>query len=300
MTQLSLHPTSADPFAERFVNETDDKARRLHQIELEKLYSKNQTISRIRHEFLSCEQFDFEKYLEKHKIPVPFGLDLLVQMVLHKRCSPSTMVGILRHHFEPAPANQSASQLCADMLHQALFAELMGWDARNKQFVVHLNISEDVQRDLDRFQFPLPMVVPPRLVRDNEDTGYFTCKGSILLRKNHHPDDVCLDHINRVNRMRFSIDHVTARMIKNRWRNLDKPKEGESQDEFAKRVKAFDKYDQSSKEVIDKLLAHGNEFYLTHRYDKRGRIYCQGYHVNYQGAPWNKAVIELADREFVD
>jgi DNA-directed RNA polymerase len=207
------------------------------------------------------------------------------------------MVGILRHHFEPAP---NASQLCADMLHQALFAELMGWDGRNKQFVVHINITEDVQRDLDRFQFPLPMVVPPRLVRENEDTGYFTCKGSILLRKNHHTDDVCLDHINRVNRMRFRIDHVTARMIKNRWRNLDKPKEGESQDEFNKRVKAFDKYDRTSKEVIDKLLAHGNEFYLTHRYDKRGRIYCQGYHVNYQGAPWNKAVIELADREFVD
>jgi hypothetical protein len=287
----------SDPFAERFVNETDEKARRLHQIELEKLYSKNQTVSRIRSEFTNCELFKFEKYLEKQRIPVDFGLDLLVQMVLHKRCSPSTMVGILRHHFEPAP---DASQLCADMLERALVANLMGWDARNQQFVVIIDITEDVQRDLDRFQFPLPMVVPPRRVRDNEDTGYFTCRGSIILRKNHHSDDVCLDHINRVNRIRFSIDHVTARMIKNRWRNLDKPKDGESQEEFAKRVKAFDKYDRTSKEVIDKLLAHGNEFYLTHRYDKRGRIYCQGYHVNYQGAPWNKAVIELADKEYVN
>jgi hypothetical protein len=267
---------------------------------LEKLYSKNQTISRIRSEFLNCEQFDFEKYLEKHGFPIGFGLDLLIQMVLHKRCSPSTMVGILRHHFEEDYGPANASQVCASYLEQALVAGLMGWDSRNKQFVVHINISEDVQRDLDRFQFPLPMVVPPRLVRENEDTGYFTCKGSILLRKNHHSDDVCLDHINRVNRVRFSIDHVTARMIKNRWRNLDKPKEGESQEEFNKRVKAFDKYDRTSKEVIDKLLAHGNEFYLTHRYDKRGRIYCQGYHVNYQGAPWNKAVIELADREYVE
>jgi len=38
---------------------------------------------------------------------------------------------------------------------------------------------------------------------------------------------------------------------------------------------------------------------MTHRYDKRGRVYCMGYHVNYQGTPWNKAVIELADKEMI-
>jgi DNA-directed RNA polymerase len=43
----------------------------------------------------------------------------------------------------------------------------------------------------------------------------------------------------------------------------------------------------------------GNEFYLTHRYDKRGRCYAQGYHVNPQGNDWNKAVIELAEKEVV-
>lgn len=279
----------------------NDKTRRLHQIDLEKLYSKNQTISRIRSEFLDCEQFDFCRYLEQKYIPIDFGIDLLTQMALHKRTGLPTLAGILRHHFEPETTEgPSASQQACDMLQRAAEADLVDWDPRTKMFIVRFDISEDVQRDLDRFQFPLPMVVPPRHVKDNNDTGYFTSRGSIILRKNHHNDDVCLDHINRVNRMRFSIDHDTARMIKNSWRNLDKPKLGETKEDFAKRVKAFDKYDRSSKDVIDKLLAHGNEFYLTHRYDKRGRVYCQGYHVNYQGAPWNKAVIELADREFVD
>jgi len=36
---------------------------------------------------------------------------------------------------------------------------------------------------------------------------------------------------------------------------------------------------------------------LTHKYDKRGRCYSQGYHVNPQGNDWNKAVIEFAEKE---
>jgi hypothetical protein len=143
------------------------------------------------------------------------------------------------------------------------------------------------------------MVVHPREVKDNHDTGYLLMRNSLILRDNHHDEDICLDHINRVNDIKFSHDVDTAQMISNRWRNLDKPKDGETADDFQKRVKAFEKYDRTAKEVIDLLTTHGNEFYLTHKYDKRGRCYCQGYHVNYQGAPWNKAVIELADKETV-
>ena len=43
----------------------------------------------------------------------------------------------------------------------------------------------------------------------------------------------------------------------------------------------------------------GNHFYLTHRYDKRGRTYAQGYYINPQGNEWNKAVLEFADKEIV-
>jgi DNA-directed RNA polymerase len=44
-------------------------------------------------------------------------------------------------------------------------------------------------------------------------------------------------------------------------------------------------------------MAGGNRFWLTHKYDKRGRTYCQGYHVSYQGNDYNKACIEFADGE---
>lgn len=261
-----------------------------HQIELERLFNKNQLIPRIRKEF---QDEHFGEFIEAAEIPIPFGLDLLVQMVLHKRASLTTLIGCLRHHFQD-------SQLTADMIYKAAEADMVDYDTTLRMFVVKYMISEDVQEELDKFQFPLPMVVRPEKITNNRTTGMLTSGGSVILRNNHHNDDVCLDHLNRANNVRFVINTDTARMVKNKWRNLDKPKEGESKEDFAKRKRAFEKYDRTVKDVIDLLVKEGNEFYLTHKYDKRGRIYCQGYHVTYQGAPWNKAVIEFADKEIID
>jgi len=259
-----------------------------HQVELETLYNKNQLIPRIRQEFIDAEVFELK--FAQIGVPQKFGFDLLTQMALHKRCSLPTMVGILRHHMDTA-------QEVADMLLICAKADLVDWHDATKQFVVRYEITKDVQEELDRYQFPLPMVIPPREVRHNGETGYLMTGGSIILKKNHHEDDVCLDHINRVNLIKFTIDTDTATMIKNKWRNLDKVKEGETRADLIKRQKAFEKYDRTAKDVIGKIVQHGNEFYLTHRYDKRGRVYCQGYHINYQGTPWNKAVVQLADKE---
>jgi hypothetical protein len=278
----------------RTVERIDPKV--AHQLELERLYNKNQTISRIRKEFENFKLADFRSYMVEKEIDPDFGMDLLIQMVLHKRTTLSTMVGILRKHFEPHP---KASQMATDMLLKAIDAELVDWHDLTKQLVVLFNISDEVQADLDLYQFPLPMVVHPLKVKTNRETGYYLSKNSLILRKNHHEEDICLDHINRVNDIKFTINYDTAHMVRNQWRNMDKPKEGESRADFQRRLKAFEKYDRSSKEVIEKLLQYGNEFWLTHKYDKRGRVYCQGYHINYQGAPWNKAVIELADKEVV-
>lgn len=280
---------------QRKVEKVDPKV--AHQLELERLYNKNQTLSRIRQEFEEFKDFNFKAYMQEHKIDPDFGMDLLVQMVLHKRCDLPVMISILRKHFEPLA---NASQLAANELLKCVDADLVDYIKTTSQLVIIFNIKEEVQVDLDRYQFPLPMVVHPQEVKTNRDSGYYLSRGSLLLRKNHHDEDICLDHINRVNDFKFTINDDTAFMVQNQWRNMDKPKEGESKADFQRRVKAFDKYDRSSKEVIKKLLTYGNEFWLTHKYDKRGRVYCQGYHVNYQGAPWNKAVLELADKELVE
>lgn len=263
------------------------------QIELEKLYNKNQLIPRIKAEFTGCDEVDFGKIFETYGIPLDFGFALLVQMALHKRAELPTIVGLLRSYV-------SSAQEAVDLIEKMLELGLVKWNDVQHMLVTAITIGDDVQAELDRFQFPLPMVIEPREVKTNRDTGYVLNRGSIILKKNHHEDDVCLGHINRQNRVKLTINRDTATMVKNTWRNLDKPKEGESREDFEKRVRAFEKYDRTCHDVIEVLTEHGNEFYLTHKYDKRGRIYCQGYHINYQGAPWNKAVIELAEPEVIE
>lgn len=261
------------------------------QTQIEELFSKNQLIPRIKQEFEESE-FNFKTYCKEHKLDPDFGISFLVQMALHKRTNISTMVGLLRHHFG------GDCQATTDALQLAVEIDLADWDPLPRQFICLYEITPDVQEDLDKFQYPLPMIVEPRTVTHNGECGFFAHRSSIILRDNHHDDDVCLDHINRINRIRLKINEQVALTIKNQWRNLDRPKEGETIEDYQKRRKAFEKYDNTTHDVLSFLgISNGSEFYLTHRYDKRGRTYCQGYHVDYQGTPWNKAVVEFANEE---
>lgn len=263
-----------------------------HQRELEKLFNKNQLITRIKSEFMECDSFDFSQYMEDKGIPQGFGYDLLVQMALHKRCDLQILVGLLDRHFHNV-------QETADMLWVCAEADLVDWSPDLKIFVACFSIAKEVQEELDRYQFPLPMVVRPRRVRENTETGMLLTEGSLILKKNHHNGDICLDHINRMNSIQLTINHNVANMIQNQWRNLDAIKPRESRNDFKRRKKAFEKYDRTAREVMDLVTKLSPVFYLTHKYCKRGRTHCQGYHVNYQGAPWNKAVVQFANEEIV-
>jgi len=264
-----------------------------HQIKLEQTYSKNQLVPRIRSEFENCKEVNFAEHMVENGIPVPFGMDVLTQMAIHKRANLETMMGVMYRHFKDA-------QLTADMLVKCAEADLITYSTVRKEFIVIFTISEDVQADLDRFQFPLPLVIPPKELTDNKSNGYYVGKGSVILRQNHHDNDVCLDHLNRMNKVRFTINQDVSRMVKNRWKSLDRMKQGDTRQKFEQRKRAFEKYDRTAKDVMAFVMEESDVIHLTHNYDKRGRTYCIGYHVNYQGTEWNKAVIELADKETID
>ena len=268
------------------------------QIELERLFHKNQLMSRLRMEF---RQPEIIAICTEHKLKVDFVIDLLSQMALHKRTRISVLVGILHHHFDESPVPTKNLQACVDMLCRSAEAQLVGVNPYlHEEFIIAVELKPEVWAELELFQYPLPMVVTPKPITNNRETGYLTGKGSVILKNgNHHEGDVCLDHLNRVNRVPLRINSETARMVKNQWRGLDRQKPGETKQEFQDRQAAFEKYDRNAKEVMEHLSVAGDQFWITHKYDKRGRTYAQGYHVNPQGTPWNKAVIEFAEEEVV-
>lgn len=261
------------------------------QKQLESLFNKYQTTSVIR-EYLT--ELGMINIMQKLDVDPRIGLDLMMQIILHKRASFSVLAGTIFHHFQ----NQEEPTVAVrDFLIEMTKLGFIIWDAEDDRFVVKFDLTEKLQQKLKMYTYPLPMLEHPRTVRNNAETGYLTIRGSLLLKQNHHDEDICLDHINRMNDIRLKLNPDIVAFVENQWNNLDKRKPGETQDQYNARKEAFKKFDVESRDVIRGLMAAGDSFWLTHKYDKRGRTYCQGYHVNYQGNDWCKAVVEFADEE---
>jgi len=69
--------------------------------------------------------------------------------------------------------------------------------------------------------------------------------------------------------------------------------------EEKERVKSYKLRDKETNNVIDYLLENGNKFYFGWKYDKRGRMYSQGYHCNIQGNEYRKAMLSFSDKELL-
>jgi hypothetical protein len=263
------------------------------QLALEAKYNKNQLVKRIRVEFENCKEFDFAAHFEELGINPDFGLQVLTQIAIHKQANMSTMIGCVRNYAD-------TFQEAADWLHDMAAADLINWDPAKEVFVVEIDITKDVQHEIDTYQFPLPMVVRPRKLHENIDSAYLSGKQSLILKNNHHDGDICLDHLNRMNRIALSVDVEVSQQLKNKWKGVDKQKDDETRAEFMKRARAFNKYNETAHEVIEIMEKAGNKFYLTHKVDKRGRTYAQGHHINTQGNSWNKATVMFYHGEIVE
>lgn len=235
----------------------------------------------------------FTEIIEANDIDYDFAIDLLTHMAIHRRCNINILVGILRSHYND-------TQRTADEICKCAEADLVDFDPSIGLLITVAQIGSELQDEIDKYQYPLPMVVPPEVIKKNSNNGYrIHNQGSVILKDNHHTDDVCLDHLNRANKVKLSINQEVMVMVQNRWKNLDKPKQDESVTDYQKRVKAFEKFDRASRDVMKLLLSEGNELYLTHKVDKRGRTYCAGYQVNYQSTAWCKATVEFHNKELL-
>lgn len=254
------------------------------QRDIESRTNKNLLLKRVMEEF---QTLDFGDVSEEIKKNISY---ILAQVFLHKRLLPEALIALCSKRMEL----QDASNLIEELVEN----EWIGWNGI--QLITALDLSNDVKKELDLYQFPLPMLIQPRKVNKNNDTGYWFCKkGSIILKDNYHEDDVCLDVINKANSIKLKLNSKTCTMVQNQWHDLDHQKKGETKEEYEQRLKQFNSFNERAKKVQDWLIQQGI-FFITNKYDKRGRMYSQGYYVNPQGTDYQKACIELAKGEFLN
>ena len=178
-----------------------------------------------------------------------------------------------------------------------------------------IGLDEEVLRyAYNAFYLP-PMIIKPRTVRHNRDSGYITQRGESLILgfyENHHDDDICLDVINILNANEYELDidiisslsedplEITIEKLQENAAAKDKYlSHFEAEKKLKQILETWDDYQEECYKIKTLMLYHGNKFYLQNKVDKRGRIYTSGYHVNPQGSSFKKAMINLAKKEIV-
>ena len=181
--------------------------------------------------------------------------------------------------------------------------------------VSRIPLSEELVGFILNTRFLPPMLCEPKELHNNRESGYLTFNDSLILGSgNHHEGNICLDVLNRMNQVKLKLDtdflckieedpnsEFTVEKIKEAaWERGEDLSDHEAMERVEQQKENWKNFKQQSYEFYALIAKCGNTFHLTHKVDKRGRIYSQGYHLNTQGSAFKKACIEFAQEEFIE
>lgn len=241
--------------------------------------SKMIRIEQIRH--LNLEEMVFEIFVASAYCQVP---ELFTSFT-------AKIAGYL-HFDDKEDSIKTIAELVAVLSDTEVFAVFKESKYASIQVESYITLPDKLGFYVENCSYLPPLVCKPKPLTRNRDTVHLTLpKESVILRKNHHEGDVCLDVLNICNAtpLRLDVDFLCkVEELPNH-----KMETQEQQEEW-------DRMKKQSYEHYKLMVAQGNHFYLSHRYDKRGRIYAGGYHISTQSTPFKKACIELFEQEVVE
>ena len=200
------------------------------------------------------------------------------------------MAGRLRFS-DKLDAIKTIAELMAVLCLTDAFDILKANKSSSLMVVSRIPLSADTLRFIENSQYLPPMVCSPLELTNNYSSGYLTHNDSLILGTgNHHDGDLCLDVLNKLNQIPLALDtDFLCSVEEDPTFVADTPEKAQQWENFKRQ----------SYEFYLLLAQYGNKLYLTWKVDKRGRIYSQGFHINVQGTPFKKAMIELAKQEIV-
>lgn len=180
--------------------------------------------------------------------------------------------------------------MCESDLYDIYHFQKAGRDRASLYIKSNIKLTNSLIEGIERSTYLPPMVCKPLELETNYCSGYLSIKESLILKKNHHDGDIALDALNICNSVALSLDtDFLSKVEEEPSFELDEPMKADNWIAFKKQSYQF----------YSLLAKQGNNFYLTHKVDKRGRVYASGYHISTQGTAFKKASIELAKKEIV-
>jgi hypothetical protein len=136
-------------------------------------------------------------------------------------------------------------------------------------------------------EFELDEDIPEFKKHAPESRPYVAVTNQILgCRFKQHSEDTCLSHINTMNKVALQLN----------WRVIDEMAEYPKKEELID-TEEWKDFSRRSRRMYESTGT--DKFYLKHNFDARGRSYCKGYFITYQGSSYKKAIIELAHKELI-
>ena len=172
--------------------------------------------------------------------------------------------------------------------------------------ISRVELDNEVTQYADNALYLPPLIIKPRKIRHNRDSGYITQRGESLILgfyENHHDDNICLDVINTLNSNEYELDTDFINQYEEQWHREELSTQEYEELSHADREiynmdeKNWKKFQEQGKFFQTLMIHHGNSFYLCNKVDKRGRIYSSGYHVNVQGSSFKKAMVNFKHHE---
>ena len=172
--------------------------------------------------------------------------------------------------------------------------------------ISRVGLDAEITQYADNALYLPPLIIKPRKVRSNRDSGYITQRGESLILgfyENHHDDNICLDVLNTLNSNEYELDTDFINQYEEQWHREELSQQEYEELSHADReiynmdAKTWKKFQEQGKFFQHLMIHHGNSFYLCNKVDKRGRIYYSGYHVNVQGSSFKKAMVNFKHRE---
>jgi hypothetical protein len=255
--------------------------------------------------YLKTRYYDSKfKRLKKMRNDKELDLDKLIMQVFtgviaHEGAQPiHTIVAIIAAKLTKYYGEESwdgiktAAEITAVLANTGAYKMIYAANSDTGSIMVESNfkLEEETLQYIANTKYLPPVICQPMRVRHNKAKQYITKRESLILGKgNHHEDCLALDVINIMNSIPLELD---VKMLQ----YLEKPKKALDTNE---KKRGFERLRIASRAVYNEMLEWGNKFYFTNKYDKRGRLYSQGHHINIQSTEYKKCIISLHNKELI-
>lgn len=275
-----------------FQNQITQSIKAIHKwIMVEEYQSKNE-----RKELLSC--LDIESIV----------MDILSTTFMYAQ-SPMPFISIASmiriDGMDKLSSLKTVSELLALLVHTKLYEIQRTKDNRYIYSLLELPHDHPLTKRVRLSCYLPPMVEKPKMIHNNYQSGYHTVNDCVILgfTENRHKEHLALDVINRLNSIKYSLDPFILGNYEKQWHREELHDDElallDNQDQLDYHIQhqTWQQY-QEQFEVLSELLKD-KTLYFLHKYDKRGRIYTQGYHFSNQGTSFEKACLNLKDKELI-